>query len=301
MEVIYPENKQIWLEERARDITSTEVPALFACSPYMTEFELWHRKKEATIVTIEENERMKWGIRLQDSIAQGIAEEQGWTIRKMEEYIRIPELKIGSSFDFSIETEDDMGILEIKNVDGLVFKQQWEEKDDGDYEAPLHIEFQVQHQLLVSDRKYAYIGVLVGGNNLYLLKRERNEKVIAAIRAASIKFWRSIQENQVPSPDFAKDSSFISSLYNYAEPGKVIDANEEIDVIANEYKEVSASIKILDNKKSELKAKLLMMIGDSEKVIGDNFSISAGLISPKMIEAYERKGYRSFRINWRKK
>ena len=57
-----------------------------------------------------------------------------------------------------------------------------DENDDGLIEAPLHIEFQVQHQLLVSGYQTAYIAVLVGGNTLKLIKRERNEKVITSIK-----------------------------------------------------------------------------------------------------------------------
>ena len=99
---ILPKDKQSWLEARLQDITSTEVSALFGISPYLTEFELWYQKKEKTIVELQENERMKWGTLLQDSIAQGIAEEQGWKIRRMDEYIREDELRAGSSFDFCI-------------------------------------------------------------------------------------------------------------------------------------------------------------------------------------------------------
>ena len=95
---IISNNEQEWLALRLEDITSTEVSALFNLSPYQTEFELWHRKKNKEIVTIEANQRMKWGTRLQDSIARGIAEDNGWNVRRMDEYVRIPELRIGSSF-----------------------------------------------------------------------------------------------------------------------------------------------------------------------------------------------------------
>ena len=71
---------------------------------------------------------MKWGTRLQDSIAMGIAQDQGWSIRPMKEYITDTDLRLGASFDFAI---GDDGLLEIKNVDSLVFHKQWE--SDGDH------------------------------------------------------------------------------------------------------------------------------------------------------------------------
>ena len=319
MIIIHPENKQAWLEERTKDITSTEIAALFGISPYLTEYELWHRKKNNLIVEIEENERMKWGKILEDSIAKGVAEEQGWTIRRMYEYGRIPELRIGSSFDFSIiekvpsngdvpvepmgssvNGSRETGLLEIKNVDGLQFKKGW--IVDGDnVEAPPHIELQVQHQLLVSGRAYAYIGALIGGNNLILIKREPSPKIHEAIKQKAAEFWKSIDDNTPPPPNFQTDSSLITSLYNYSEPGKVVDVaeNEQIVKMAVEYKEAGDKIKVLDNMRDEIKAKILTVIGDAEKALGGNFTVTANMVGPAHIE-YERKPYRSFKITWKK-
>ncbi len=74
MEIINPDNEQHWLECRTKDITSTEIAALFGISPYITEFELWHRKKSGVVVKFEENERMEWGTALQDAIAAKIGQ-----------------------------------------------------------------------------------------------------------------------------------------------------------------------------------------------------------------------------------
>ncbi|WYK04376.1 hypothetical protein DWF04_015295 [Cereibacter sphaeroides f. sp. denitrificans] len=48
--------------------------------------------------------------------------------------------------------------------------------------APPHSELQVQHQLLVSGRQWAVIVVLVGGNDLRVTVRTRNEIIIQKIR-----------------------------------------------------------------------------------------------------------------------
>lgn len=307
METIKPKSKKHWLELRSQDITSTEISALFNASPYLTEFELWHRKKNKTVIELEENERMKWGNILEEAIAEGIADEQNWMIMPMKEYIRDEELRIGSSFDFRIEDHiDQKGIqppelLEIKNVDSLQFKQKWIEKEDGDYEAPLHIEAQIQHQLLVSGMNIAYIGVLIGGNNLKLLKRERNENIMEGIRTLTKVFWKSVDENKPPEPNFESDANFISSLYGYSEPGKVcqLDDNQKAIEMMGEYGGIGDDIKGLEAKRKAIKAELLTMIGDSEKAYGDQYTISAGMVGPTHVE-YDRKGYRLFKITRRK-
>lgn len=328
MEIIKPASQEEWLALRAKDITSTEAPALFGLSPYCTEFELWHRKREATVVAIEENERMKWGKRLQDAIAAGIAQDNIWAIRRMDEYVRVPELRLGSSFDFRVqahphllledgkapvpfpheagkETEsdcDDDELLEIKNVDALIFKDKWIVDEDGNVEAPPHIEVQVQHQLLVSNLKRARIGALIGGNKVMLITRDRDDRIVSAIKAKAAAFWKSIDDGIAPAPDFRRDAEFIGQLYGYAEPGRVIDASESADVAAlvASYRAAQQAEKKAGEDKEAAKAALLMQIGDAEKVLGPGWSISAGMIGPANIE-YERKPYRNFRVNVSKK
>lgn len=308
IEIIQPANEQAWLEARTKDITSTEIAALFGLSPYMTEFELWHRKKDGRVVNFESNERMQWGTALQDAIAAEIAKKQGWTVRRMNEYIRDPELRAGASFDFSIEEEFTNGmakgistnLLEIKNVDSLAFRDGWIEDDFGNIEAPLHIEIQVQQQLMVSGRSVCYIGALVGGNKEVLIKREANPAVFASIRAKIAAFWASIDANRAPMPNFAQDAEFISKLYGYADPNKIMNVSgaEMLDK-AKEYKRLADVAKDAETKRKALKAEMLTIIGDSEKAIGDGFKISASMVSGGPV-SYVREGYRDFRINWAK-
>lgn len=333
-EVIVPKDEADWLRHRAVDLTSTEVAALFGVSPYATLFEVWHRKKNSHVVEVKQNDRMKWGTRLQDSIANGIAQDEGWKIRRMDEYVRIPALKMGASFDFAIEPDQcecghrfndhspidgcledpdgpkcscghyvevgQPGLLEIKNVDSLAFRDGW--LVDGDtIEAPPHIELQVQHQLLVSGRAFAYIGALVGGNRVVLLKRERNDKVIDAIKSQCASFWMTIAMGKEPVPDFARDAAVIGRLYGYAEVGKVLNArgDAKIERLLEKYKQAADREKEAGTDKDAAKAELLTLIGDAEKVHSDICTISCGMIAGGPV-SYERKPYRNFKPSWKK-
>jgi putative phage-type endonuclease len=299
---IVPKDKEEWLSLRRKNINSTEVAALFGCSPYTTAFELWHRKKDDTEVSFDMNDRVKWGMRLEKSIAEGVAEEQGWQVRKIDEYMFDDVLRLGASFDFEAATPEGSAVLEVKNVDSLIAKQNWLVNDDGSVEAPPHIEIQVQVQLAVSSLPFAYIAALVGGNRVFLIKRTPDAKIIDAIKEKVVQFWASIVANKAPAPDFAQDASFISELYSYAEAGKLFDAtgDKSISDLALQYKDASAAEKVADEKKKAIKAELLVKIGDAEKVLCDGFSITCGTVGPALIEAYERKGFRQFRINWPK-
>lgn len=300
IQTLQPKNEQDWLDMRKQDVTSTEVAALFGCSPYITAFELWHRKKDNRSVVLEQNERMKWGNRLQDAIAAGIAEDEGWEIRRMTEYIHDTDLRLGASFDFEYTIESFSGILEIKNVDGLAFRDGWLVEGEN-VEAPPHIEIQVQTQLALSEKKHSRIGALIGGNRIVVIEREPDQAVIHQIKERVKKFWESIAANRPPTPDFARDAAFISKLYGYAQPGSVISAegNQHILSLALQYREAGAKEKAAKTAKDAAKAEILTMIGPAEKVIGDGFSISAGMVGPKHVE-YDAEGYRNWRVNWKK-
>lgn len=291
---IVPESEEHWLQLRTPDITSTEIPALFGISPYLTRFELWHRKKEQLTVRLEQNERMKWGNRLEDAIARGLAEDNGWDIRRIRRYMRIPELRIGSSFDFEIVRQD--SLLEIKNVDGLAFKEGWL-VEDGEVEAPPHIELQVQHQLTVSQKGAARIGALIGGNYPLLLERKLNPDIRDAIYKESALFWQSIAAGEAPDPDFRRDADFIASLYSSATAGKVLDLSKDLEFrgLAQRYKEAADREKTAEADKKAIKAQMLMKMGDAERVLIDGFSLSAGIVKGGPV-SFQREDFRNFRL-----
>lgn len=295
-QTLAPKDKQDWLQMRSRNINSTEVAALFNMSPYVTLFELWHRKKDAVIDTIEETERMRWGTRLESAIAHGVAEDNDWSVEPMKSYTELPDLRLGSSFDFAIMPD---GILEIKNVDGLAFKNGWEIDEDGTIEAPPHIELQVQTQLLVSDRKYAYIAALVGGNTVALIHREPDEAIQKQIIKKVTEFWASIESGQEPTPDWIKDAEYITGLLQHAEPNKMAQPTPAVDDLVRQYKEATEKEKTAGQEKDALKAQILMYMQDAEKIKGETYSISAGIV-PEAPISYTRKSYRSFRVSYKK-
>jgi putative phage-type endonuclease len=311
-QIIQPSSQEHWLQMRTQDVTSTESAALFGMSPYVTHFDLWHRKRSGVVPEFTVNERMRWGNRLESAIAHGIAEEQGWEIRPMKEYMRDPDARMGSSFDFVITSLGEPVHLEIKNVDYLAFRDGWIEHDDGTLEAPEHIEMQVQHQMAVSGFKRAFIGAFVAGNRGVVIERHRDEDVIRAIRHRVAEFWRSIEDNREPEPVMPADAEAVIRLNQYAQPGKVIDASGDANIAAlvEEYRQASNAEKNATEDKEVAKARLLEAIGDAEKVLLPGFTISASmiaetpptLITPEMVgQSYGgRKGYRNLRVTVKK-
>lgn len=316
-QLIHPGNRAEWLALRTMDITSTESSALFGLNPWTTEFELYHQKKDGTVVELEENERMSWGLTLERTIAQEIARRYGVKVRRLSAYARHDEVRMGASFDYEIvgivhgEVEDTVlqamyaahgpGNLEIKNVDGLIFRDQWATEGSQVVEAPPRIEIQVQHQLEVIQRNWSALGVLVGGNTLRLLTRERDPAVGRSLRFKIGEFWDRVANGQPPEIDFNRDAAFVAKLFGHAEPGSFIDLrdNNRAAELAAEYKRAADEAKAAADRKEAAKAELLTIIGEAEKAALPGFTLSAGVVGEAEIN-YTRKPYRNFRLTQRK-
>lgn len=296
-----------WLSERASVITSTEVAALFGLSPYETEFELWHRKKDGGLGEIEENERMKWGNRLQEAIARGLAGDEQLSLSPAEGTFYVDrDLGIGASFDYFLDGTDSG--MEIKNVDSLAFKQGWAIGGDGEVEAPSHIEMQVQQQMMLRGANEWLIGCLVGGNEGKVLRRKADKSVQRAIADKVREFWQSIRDNKPPTPDYVKDAETLRALYANASDGKLLRADNgtEIASLTAQLAEAKAQLKKWEDTETALRSQLLMQIGDAAKVVTPYGTISCGTTKPNpgkivtqdMVGTYTgaRDGFRQFRF-----
>lgn len=284
--------KEQWLDLRTPNLNSTDIATLFNANPYDSYFQLWHRKKNKQQLDIEESERMLWGNRLEKAIAEGVAEDLKIDVCPFKTYLELPEKRLGSSFDFKTY---DNGILEIKNVDRYIFSSSWE-TDEEDVIAPHHIEFQVMAQLYVSGFDYALICALVGGNELIKTKRLPSDKIFKAIENKAHAFWKSIEENNEPEPNWEKDSQFVVSLFQNSTEGLVIDSNETINELINEFSRCKENSKFWETNLNSVKAKILKEIGNAEKVKGSNFSISAKMTKSSVVQSFTKKPYRNLRI-----
>lgn len=302
------ETEEQWLALRALDITSTESAALFGLSPYNTELELFYRKSTGERAEFADNARMKAGRFLEPSIAELAGDELGCVVKPFKVYARDPDARFGSSFDYKVTSgQYDDWILEVKNVDFLVYRDQWE-----DDEAPDHIEVQVQHQLELTGRPGAIIACLVGGNDLRLIHRERNEKMGAGIRRRIERFWTDVRNAEPPEPDYLRDADFIIGLHQMAGE-EVFDATSDVNIttLLADYKRLKTEAKDLDDLAKAKKAEVLSIVGDDVgRVIADGYTLACTMtkttpptvITEEMVgQTYGgRKGFRNFRVTEKK-
>jgi predicted phage-related endonuclease len=271
------------LDFRASVVGASEVAALFDACPYLTHFELWHRKK-GTIATPEfdairhdgtpENERTWWGIRLEGAIIEAARERYGYTDREQLERLDNGKGLGGHPDRRVICPERGPGILEVKTVDWL------QRKEWGD-EPPLHYLLQSQTYQGLDRVSWGDVIVLVGGNKLERFQYEFRPKVFASIEARVVAFWESIKADQPPKPNYTRDLAALKELHS-EQVDEVIDlqSDNRAAIAAAEYLEASAELKAAQARKDAAQAELVDKLGSASLAFASGFQIRSTLVKP---------------------
>lgn len=217
-----PSDRAEWLALRDKHLGASEVAALFQAQPdYMPGvFALWMHKAGRVPLPPVDAERTKWGLLLEDAIAAGAAEREGWDVRPGR--YASHESGLGATLDriIAAPSADDYaagyvgpGALELKNVDWLQTRRgrAWEG------EPPLHVLLQLQAQLAATGFAWGAIAWLVGGNDLRVLRYRARPAVQAEIVRRTAAFWQSIREGNPPAPD-GSDATYAALLALREEP-----------------------------------------------------------------------------------
>lgn len=302
-ETIHFNSPEEWLSLRGHDITSTATAALFGLSPYQTEFELYHLHKNKIKPEFKATERMRLGNALEEAIATEVAKREGWTnLKTFKVYMRIPDERIGSSFDFECIDKDGQPLLvEIKAVDYFQWREKWTED-----EAPPHIEVQCQHELLVADRFHRVaIVACTGIYDYHVIYRDRDTAMGEAIRKRVAKFWRDVEAGNEPAVDYERDAEVIKAMFPNLRPDPV-DMTDDADFenLLTRYELAAMQEGEFKKQKDAIKAEIHHKLRDAPLAYTERYKVTAGMTKgtpDRVAEPGEvirgRKGYRQCLVN----
>jgi len=272
-------SKGDWLALRKRDVTASEIGALFGRHRYKTILQLFADKTGADAGFKGDTSAMRRGRLMEPAIAQAVREERpNWSVEYAGEYLRDPETRIGCTPDFyffdNAAPEQGRGILEIKSVAPTAFAAQWAEG------PPMMYVLQTLVQMMLSGCSHGQIacGVFQRDLPLYLYEVPRNAAVEQMILDKVAEFWASVEAGQEPAADPARDGNAIAALYPVALAGKTVELwgdNYVTDILHE-------------------RAGLMKTIGESKKRV----EAIDGEIKVRMTDA-EIATHPDFRITWR--
>lgn len=283
-----------WFRETV--VGGSEVSALFDANPWLTHFELWHRKK-GNIDTPEfgGDERIEAGIRLEPVIIDWACDK--WGYAKTATPVRLENGKgLGGHPDQAVTCPDrGPGILEVKTADWLQAKS-W-----GD-EPPLHYQLQAMTYMGLAGVQWADLVMLVGGNELRRFQIEFRPKLFAEIERRTVAFWQSIKANVPPRADYSRDLDPLTELYREAKPDVADLTGDNLAAIAAaEYLAADAEMKAAEKRREAAKAELVDKMGHASEALISGFvfrSSSVAAVPDREAEPGEiirgRKAYRRY-------
>jgi predicted phage-related endonuclease len=205
-------------------------------------------------------EFMRWGLRLQEPILAGYAEQTGNRVTPADPYTvfttdRYPFL--GATLDAT--RNDDACPVEVKNVG---FKSaEW--GDDGTDQIPERFYVQIMVQMMVTGAREADLAVLFGGRKLSVYTVEFDEEVAAGLYDAARTFWEKHVVADVP-PDV--DSSQAWSSYLAARPqtnNVIVPADAGLSVYASRLSRARRLMAKLKDVEAEAKNIIVKAIGEN--------------------------------------
>lgn len=264
-----------WLAYKERDITTTEVPALFGLGRKSLR-RLWHEKRGDIEREFVGGEAPKWGKRLQIPVGMGICEDQGWTGRDLTGYFyHDPVNGLGASLDIEVECrERGRGLLEIKLTDYLTEERGWMENA-----APIMFEFQIHAQLHAAYKHgdaydFGCIGAFGGITQApRLFFREYDPALGALIDERAFNFWKSINDNNPPDPNYEIDGELLELLRGPLRQGDIcdlsrnpraVDLAEQFALLKAEAKPLSEVLESIKKKQETIKSEIHDIMGRNE-------------------------------------
>ena len=272
-----------WHALRRRHVGASEVSILFGAQPdYMPGiFALWQVKAERIPPEPVENERVKWGLLLEDAIAAGAAEREGWDVRPGQ-YASHPS-GLGATLDRIIAAPgpndtgyEGPGVLELKNADWLVHRRQW-----GD-EPPLHILLQLQAQLMATGYSWGAVAVLVGGNDLRIYRYRARPALHAEIAKRVAAFWASVRAGEPPEVD-GSDATFraLIQIAPVEDTERDLTDDAEAPDLCAEYLTAQAEAKAAQKRQAEARNRLVeKLAGGWARIPGFGLSLAVTCAKP---------------------
>ena len=239
-EVYGYDNEDDWHKLREKRIGGSDIGAILGVNPYKSIIDVYIDKTEGS--TFKGNEATHWGHMLEGSVIKEFASKHSELIVYEAPYSIVDNFFI-ANLDGVLKDKGtgDYGVLEIKTT------SLWNKKDWEDDVIPQYYYAQVQHYLMLTGYKFAYIAVLIGGQQYKEFKIERSEEDINLIRNKATEFY---QENLLKKISPIPDGS--DAYMNYLKQKALeIENNEVIEFV--DLEEKAAKIKDLSKEINSLK------------------------------------------------
>lgn len=254
-------------EVRESSIGCSEIAAVFGVDPWKTRLQLYMEKVgELPPADLNYNDAVRWGVLLEDIVAQEYAHKMGVKIRRNNRTLRNPECPyLMAHLDREVVGSDI--VAEVKTVNEYS-KDQWGEEFTD--QVPERVLLQGLGQLYVTGKSECHVPVLIGGNKhrIYVIHRGDHLDKIEMIPRGVTRFWTDHVMKRVP-PAIA--NLVDVSLRWPSDNGLPAQASPTIAAAVKSLRAVKAEIKALEETEEALKVTVCAAFADAAELFdGDD-------------------------------
>lgn len=256
-------NKQ-WVEARKNGIGGSDVASIMGLNKYSSPLNVWLIKTgREESPDLSDNQAVEWGNRLEDVVADKFADEHPelQVRRRNATMVSIKRPWAFANIDrWVTDGKGNVGILEVKTV-GMRRAADW---DNG---VPLYYLTQVMHYMSVTGYQYAWVAVLIGGQEFREYYIERDEQDIQAINDAVDTFWRDFVETDTAPALIGNDPEASALLSQHSDPSTEFISMLDEDVsMLDELQEIKDQMDDLKHRKTLIENQIKDLIGDNKGI-----------------------------------
>jgi len=258
-----------WLAMRKRDVTASEIAALFGAHPYKTALQVYADKMGPDRAG-GDNAAMRRGRILEPGCIVALQEERpDWDIVKADSYYRLEDHRIGATPDYfrhlkPHETPNGLGTREIIECK-TVSPEKWAEWQGG---VPLAYQLQVVVQCKLAACKRGWIALLVDNRakDFELFEVPAHDGAWRKIIEKVAEFWDAVEAGALPNPDYSRDRDAIKALMPPVSGKGLLDwqSDNYVPELLAERERLADQVKTASGRMSEIDSEIVTKLGGHE-------------------------------------
>lgn len=252
-------NQALWIEERRRGLGGSDIAAILGLSPWKSAFQVYQEKR-GEVESFKGNDLTDWGKRMEPTIRQWYSDTTGHPVRVPDKilYHSKHPFMLASLDGF---TDEPRGV-EIKTARS---GKEWGEP--GSSEIPDDYMLQVQHYMAVTGFPVFDVPVSIAGAWPVIYEVPADAELHELIIDACANFWQRVIDGNPPEPTTYADA--VQRFGKSESQGVIVAGRAEVQAV-EDLREVKTKIDRLKAEEEELKALIIIALGDAADTLADD-------------------------------
>ncbi len=299
-------SREQWHELRAKDVTASNIAALFGEYPYFGRLGLWEMKTGRAPDVATTSRAMRRGHAFETLALQELAEMRPeWRVQGLDDryYFRDPVHRIGATPDgLVICPERGLGVVQVKSAVTLS-KSKWLDENREPY-CPTWVALQALTEAKLTGASWAVVVVIVCDteDELMIIDVPMIDDLWPVLQNEATLFWQTIAEGRMPEVDPERDAKAVARVFAQ-DNGEEIDLtgdNRILEIVAERERlkaieaEASAAEKARKVIDTEIIAKLghaaRARLADGRIIVANTIKRSGFTVAPNTFRQIKIKG-----------